>query len=425
MKKWKVDKKYMGIAGLVLLIILVSLIFNNLLEQGSKYEGMKTTITSTMLPIMWGFILAYLLNPIMKFTETYLFMPLAKCIFKKKDKEEKQKKLSRALGVITTMALLLLLLVGGLCLVIPQIYVSLMKIVQDVPTYYSELEKLVLPFLEDDNEISKYVLSVLSNVYTQIIDFVNTVVLPNMDEILKGITTGIIGGIKSTLNVVLAVIISIYVLFEKENLICYGKKLSYSYLNREHANMLITGVRYVNKVFGGFISGKIVDSFIIGVLCYLFMLIAGFEYAVLISIIVGVTNVIPYFGPFIGAIPSIFILLMTEPKQGLVFAVFILILQQLDGNVIGPLILGESLNLSSMWILLAILIGGGLFGVPGMILGAPTLACIYALLGNDTRKKLQKKELPVESEKYLLLDTINENLEVTYFEEADEEQKAK
>lgn len=425
MRRWKVDKKYISIAGLVLLIILISLVFNNLLEQGSKYEGIRVAISSTMLPVIGGFILAYLLNPVMKCTEKYVFMPLARRIFKKKDKECKQKKLSRALGVITTMALLMILLVGGLCLVIPQIYVSIAKIVAEAPTYYTEIEKLATSFLEGDNPVSKYVLGLLDNAYAQIMEFVNTVVLPNMDEILKGITTGIIGGIKTTLNVVLAIIISIYVLFEKENLICYGKKLTYSYLNRKHANMLITGIRHINVVFGGFINGKIIDSFIIGVLCYIFMLVVGFEYAVLISIIIGITNVIPYFGPFIGAIPSILILLMTEPKQGLVFAVFILILQQLDGNVIGPLILGDRLKISSMWILIAILIGGGLFGVPGMILGAPTLACIYALLGNDTRKRLQKKELPVESKEYLLLDTINENLEVKYFDDTCEEQKAK
>ena len=420
MKKWKIDKRYISIAGLILLVILISLIFNNLLEQGAKYKGVKTTINNTMLPILGGFVLAYLLNPIMKKGEKYLFLPLAKKIFKKK--EEKQKKLSRALGVISTMALLLVLLVGGLCLVIPQIYASVMKIIADVPTYYTEIEKVVTPFLEEDSELSKYVLGILGDAYLRLMEFVNTVLLPNMDKILKGITTGIIGGIKSTFNIVLAIIISIYVLFEKENLICYGKKLSYSYLSREHANKLLIGVRYVDNVFGGFISGKIVDSFIIGVLCYIFMMVAGLEYVVLISIIVGVTNVIPYFGPFIGAIPSALILLMTEPKQGLIFAIFIVVLQQLDGNVIGPLILGESLKMSSMWILLAILVGGGLFGVPGMILGAPTLACIYALLGNDTRKRLKEKELPVESSEYLFVDSINEKRELEYFEKVSEEE---
>lgn len=402
-------------AGVVLVIILISLLFNNLLEQGSKYNGFINTIKDTFLPIIGGFILAYLLNPVMKWTERMVFMPLAKLIFRKKDKERRQKRFSRALGVTTTIVLFIVLLVGGLCIVIPQIYVSLTKIIGDVPKYYAEIEKMAMGFLEENNAVGKYVLDLLDNAYLQLMDYVNTVILPNMDEIVKGITTGIIGGIKTVLNIVLAIIISAYVLIEKEKLISYGKKLAYSYLNREHANTLLTGVRYIDTVFGGFINGKIIDSFIIGLLCYLFMVIFGFEYAVLISILVGVTNIIPYFGPFLGAIPSILLLLMIEPKQGLIFAIFVLILQQLDGNVIGPLILGDRLKLSSMWILIAILIGGGLFGVVGMILGAPTLACIYALLGRDTRKRLDGKKLPVESQEYLTLDTVTENMEIKHF----------
>ncbi len=407
--------KYIRLAGLVLAVILISLLFNNLLQEGSKYQGVRSTINGTFLPIVGGFILAYLLNPVMKWLEHWIFMPFAKLIFRKKDKERRRKKLSRALGVITTIILFIVLLVGGLCIVIPQIYVSLTKIVSDVPRYYGELEKMLTRFLEDNKEVSKYVLNLLDNAYIQFMGYVNNVILPNMDEIVKGITTGIIGGIKTVFNIVLAIIISTYVLFEKEKLISYGKKLTYSYLSREHANALLSGVRYIDRVFGGFINGKIIDSFIIGVLCYVFMTIFRFDYAVLISIIIAVTNIIPYFGPFLGAIPSILLLLMIEPRQGLIFAIFILILQQLDGNVIGPLILGDRLKLSSMWILIAILIGGGLFGVVGMILGAPTLACIYALLGKDTKKRLSDKKLPVESEEYLMLDSVTEEMEVKHF----------
>jgi predicted PurR-regulated permease PerM len=158
------------------------------------------------------------------------------------------------------------------------------------------------------------------------------------------------------------------------------------------------------------------------------MLVTGFEYALLISIIIGVTNVIPYFGPFIGGIPSIFLLLVIDPKHGLIFAVFVFILQQLDGNVIGPLILGESLNLSSMWILLAILIGGGLFGVPGMILGAPTLACICAVLENDTGKRLSKKSLPTQSRDFLAVESVEateDSVKLKYFEAPEGADKAK
>lgn len=402
--KRRIEKKYIVMAFLALLVILLSILFNNLLEESAKYKGLSKTIKGTFMPILWGFIIAYLLNPVMKRLERYVFMPLAKKLYQKKDKEIKQKKFARAGSVVLTMALFLFVLVGGLCVIIPQIYESIAKIIGDVPQYYAEVETWVTEFLAEDNNFSVYILDGLDNLYLQLMDYVNTVILPNADKIVKGITTGVIGVIKILLNIVLAIIISIYVLCEKESLIAYAKKLTYSYLSKKHAHNLIAGTRHVNKVFGGFISGKIVDSFIIGALCYIFMVIANFEYAVLISIIIGMTNIIPYFGPFIGAIPSVFLLLVTEPRQGLIFAVFILVLQQLDGNVIGPLILGESLNLSSMWILLAILIGGGLFGVPGMILGAPTMACIYTILRKDTRVRLAAKDMPTESKDFLHLD---------------------
>ncbi len=405
--KWKIEKKYIGIAVLALVVVLLSILFNNLLEESAKYKSFSTTLKRTFLPIIWGFVLAYLLNPIMKRLENYLFMPLARKVYKKKDKERKQKNFARTISVILTMALFFVLVVGGLYVVIPQLYESVVKIIGDVPEYYAEVEAWITDFMSEDNEVSNYILDGLDNIYVQIMDYVNTVVLPNMDKIVKGITTGVMSLVRALLNVVLAIIISIYVLFEKEKLVAYAKKLSYSYLSKKNANLLIAGTRHVNVVFGGFINGKIVDSFIIGVLCYIFMVIVDFEYAVLISIIVGVTNIIPYFGPFIGAIPSIFLLLVTEPRQGLIFAVFVLILQQLDGNVIGPLILGESLNLSSMWILLAILIGGGLFGVPGMILGAPTMACIYTILRKDTRRRLAGKNLPLDSCEFLNMDMVS------------------
>lgn len=407
--KWKIEKKYIGIAVLALIVVLLSILFNSLLAESAKYQGFLTTLKRTFMPIIWGFILAYLLNPILRYFENKMFLPLSKKIYgksKKENKEKKQKRLARTLSVISTMLLFLLAVIGSLYVVIPQVYESIATIVGNVPTYYSEVEAWVTNFMAKDGALSEGIQNGLDNMYEQLMNYVNTVVLPNMDKIVKGITNGVMGVIRALLNTGIAIIISVYVLCEKENLVSYAKKLVYSYFSKKNANRLIAGTRHVDKVFGGFINGKIADSIIIGLLCYIFMVIAGFEYSVLISLIVGVTNVIPYFGPFIGAIPSVLLLLVTDPKQGLIFAIFVLILQQLDGNVIGPLILGESLKLSSMWILIAILIGGGLIGVPGMILGAPTLACIYSLVSKDSRRRLAKKDLPLETKDYLEMDLV-------------------
>lgn len=402
--KWKVEKKYLSIGLITLIVVILASLFNYMLAHEVRLEEFKTAVKGTMWPILVGAILAYLLNPILNFFEKCCFGPLSRIIFRGKNKERKQKSFSRGLGIICTEVLFLVLLVGGLYLVIPQVYASLMKIVTDAPKYYIEVAEWINKLDSDKSEFSKYLLMVLDRIYGQAINYLNNSIIPNMDKIVAGITSGIVGGLKMLLNLILALIISVYVMAGKETLISVGKKLTFSLFSRKNANAVLRGVRYADNVFGGFINGKIIDSFIIGVLCYIFMVIVDFDYTILISMIVGVTNVIPYFGPFIGAIPSVLILLMTDFKQGIIFGIFVIILQQMDGNVIGPLILGDRLKISSMWILFAILIGGGFFGIPGMILGAPCFACIYAFVSTICKNKLTAKNLPIKTEDYYDID---------------------
>lgn len=402
--KWKIEKKYLKIAAVTLGVIILSILFKYMLEHEGKISELKNTVWGTLAPIITGGVLAYLLNPILNFFEHYCFTPLGKLLFQKK--ESAWKKFSRILGTLCTIVLFLVLVVGGLYLVIPQVYLSLSKIVTEAPNYYNTVVTWIDSLDPKQSELSHYLLLGLDRVYSQAIAYLNQDILPNMDKIVVGITSGIVGGLKVILNMVLALIISIYVMMEKEILIAVGKKLTYSFFSRKHANAVMRGVRYANQVFGGFINGKIIDSFIIGALCYLFMTVVQYDYAVLISMIIGVTNIIPYFGPFIGAIPSALILLMMNVKQGIIFIIFIIILQQIDGNVIGPIILGDRLKISSMWILFAILIGGGFFGVPGMILGAPCFACLYALVGPICKKFLRDKGLPTQTSEYYGIDQV-------------------
>ena len=405
MKK-TLGKKYFKIGAIAFVVIILSIVFKYSLENGTKIAEAKAIIDGTLWPIIAGFIMAYLLNPILNFFERCCFQPVLKFVFRDEAKEIQRNKLSRTFGILCTMILFFVILIGGLYLVIPQVYASLVKIVSDIPDYYNEIEQWIISLDKDKSEVSKYLLMGLDRGYSQGMQYLNEEILPNVDKIVVGVTSGIVGGLKAILNLVLAVIISIYVMASKESLICVGKKITYSIFSLKNANSVLRGIRYADNVFGGFINGKIIDSFIIGAICYLFMVLAQFDYAILISIVVGVTNVIPYFGPFIGAIPSTLILFMMSPKQGLIFAVFVVILQQVDGNIIGPLILGDRLKISSMWILFAILVGGGLFGVAGMILGAPCFACLYAFVGTVCRSRLKNKNLPVETEAYYTIHQI-------------------
>ncbi|MBR1866628.1 MAG: AI-2E family transporter [Lachnospiraceae bacterium] len=402
--KWRIEQKYLKIGCIALVVLILSISFWHFLEHETKLDDFKTVVSGTMGPIIMGILLAYLLNPILNFYERYLFTPLAGFLFKGEDKDKKRQGFSRGMGILFTMVLFLLLVIGGLYLVIPQVYLSLGNIVKEAPNFYNSVEQWMRSLDKEHMEISRYMLAGWDKLYLQAITYLNEDILPNMDKIVASITSGIVVGLKAILNVILAIIISVYVMLEKEILISVAKKLTFSMFSRANANRILRGVRYADQVFGGFVNGKLIDSFIIGMLCYLFMMAAGFEYPVLISIIVGATNVIPYFGPFIGAIPSVLILLMQDAGTGLVFAIFIVVLQQVDGNIIGPVILGDRLKISSMWILFAILIGGGFFGIVGMILGAPCFACIYALVSTMCESKLMKKGLPVHTEDYLNID---------------------
>lgn len=401
--KWNIEKKYIRIGLIALAVIVLSLLFNYTLEHRAEYREFRTMIWNTIFPIVVGFLLAYLENPVLNFFEHYIFTPVGRLIFKN---ENEIRKFSRGMGIVFTLSLFLLLVIGGMYLVIPQVYQSLLNIVKEAPNYYSHVTDWIMSLNKKNSEVGQYILLASDKIYSQAIDYLNNDILPNMDKIVAGITSGIVVGLKLMLNIILSVIISVYVLLEKEILVAGGKKLTYSFFETNIANQIIRGIRYMDQVFGGFISGKIIDSFIIGLICYTFMTIAQFDYAVLISIIVGATNIIPYFGPFIGAIPSVLILLMTDVKHGIIFAIFVLVLQQVDGNIIGPVILGDRLNLSSMWILFAILVGGGFFGVPGMILGAPCFACLYALVGTICRTLLTRKKLPISSDEYYDIDYI-------------------
>ena len=212
------------------------------------------------------------------------------------------------------------------------------------------------------------------------------------------------GGVLSTLvflkNLLVGMIVSVYFMATKERCAAHARKLAYSLFSEEAVYWVFRGSAKVDRIFSGFVRGKLLDSLIIGVLCFIGCSLLDMPYTPLVSVFVGVTNVIPFFGPFLGAIPSFFLILLVNPIQSLYFLLFVLALQQLDGNVIGPKILGESTGLSSLWVIIAILVGGSFFGVAGMFFGVPVCACLYSLVAFLVDRRLAEKDLPVETEHY-------------------------
>ena len=214
---------------------------------------------------------------------------------------------------------------------------------------------------------------------------------------MSGLTVGVLNFMREIMNILIGLIVSVYVLFSKEKFSKQSKKITYAIFKPSNANMILHLTIKSNEIFGGFIIGKIIDSAIIGVLCFAGLSILNMPYAMLVSVIVGVTNVIPFFGPYIGAIPSAILILLAEPKMGIYFIIFIIALQQFDGNILGPKILGNSTGLSAFWVIVSILLGGGLFGIVGMLFGVPTFAVIYYVIKLLVDNKLEKKELPTVS----------------------------
>ena len=246
----------------------------------------------------------------------------------------------------------------------------------------------------------------------QLENWLTTYLVPNASKLISGLSSGLLSVVNVLKNLLIGLIVMVYLLNIKETLTGQGKKIIYSILNLKNANRLIGQIRFVHKVFGGFITGKLLDSLIIGILCFIVMsvmdAVIGMPYVLLISVIVGVTNVIPFFGPFIGAIPSGFLILLVSPIKCLYFLIFIFILQQFDGNILGPKILGDSTGLPSFWVLFSILLFGGLYGFVGMIIAVPVFAVVYSGVSSLVNRSLEKKELSLNTDDYVELTEIDE-----------------
>lgn len=389
--KFKLDKKYFKIALYATGSICFSILFYMCLTNMRNLSGFTAKIASLLVPFLYAFAFAYLLNPVLKKTERLLAFLL--------ERKKQHPRLKRGLAIGITYLFALLLIYIFILILLPQLLLSLRSLVMGIPDIVNNLTNQVDALLAYWNFPLEGAGSRLDHLISSTGDLLNKAYefLNKMLPLLYGLTARIAG---SVLDIILGVIISIYMLGSKEKFFAQINKILFSCFGRERAKQIIQFGHYTNDTFTGFIIGKIIDSLIIGIICFIGMRIFRFPYPLLISVIVGVTNIIPYFGPFIGAIPSIIIILFVSPVQALWFGVFILALQQFDGNILGPKILGNSTGLSSFWVIFAILISGGLFGFIGMLVGVPLFAIIYAGIKYKIEKNLEEKALPVDTLSY-------------------------
>ncbi len=331
------------------------------------------SVYSVISPFVVAFVMAFLLNTPVKWFERNFF----------RDTKGKRGMAVTCTYIVTALAITVLVV-----LVAPQVRDSIINVINSIPEYIRQITRLVEKlttqyhwdpaFAESITETMSSALKALSTMALNLI--------PQIFNVSVSLGSFVI-------DMFMAVIASIYMLLTKERLIFQIKKILYSFMKEKKANRIVEIGNRTNLMFSKFINGKIVDSIIIGILCFIGSLFIYSPYALLLGVIVGVTNVIPFFGPFIGAIPSILILLMVSPWDALIFAIFVLALQQFDGNILGPKILGDSTGLAPIWVLVAITIGGGLFGFIGMVAGVPTFAVMYSLLSENMDKRLAKKKI--------------------------------
>lgn len=393
---WNI-RPYLAVALLTFIVfcLCIAVFFIILRFNGVKAGWDK--LMKVLQPIIIGGVIAYLINPVMKFIERHLDKPM-----QAKIKSEKgRKKFCRTVGTFGALAFFLLIIFLLIEMIVPQLIQSISGVVTDLPNQVNGFIKWTDNIAKNNNQWA----AVLEEAVRKGSDFLQNwfknSFLPDINTYITEITSGVINVAKVLINALVGLIIAVYLLLSKEKFVGQAKKIIYALIPAKQANVVIHTIRKSNEIFGGFISGKILDSAIIGVLCYIVLVIMRMPYTLLVSVIVGCTNVIPFFGPFIGAVPSFIIIALADPIKGIYFVIFVVILQQIDGNIIGPKILGDSTGLSSFWVVFAILVGGGLFGFAGMLLGVPTFAVIYYILSHVFSFILKKRKLPPETEAYI------------------------
>ena len=373
------NNKYATIAMYAFLVICGSILLYLGIARFTEIKSGINDFIGTLQPFIIGTALAYLLNFILKFYE----------------KNNLNKTAKRAVGIVFTYITAILITYLFIQFVLPQLIDSVVGLVNNIPQYVNDVSKYTNELIGNVNLQPEYI-TLINEKLGEAINYIITTI----SNLLPVIANFVISTTSSVLNIIIGIIVSIYILIDKEKFIALSKKVTYALCSKERAKFVLNLANKSNMTFSKFIGGKILDSAIIGILTFIILTIFKMPYVLLISVIIGVTNIIPFFGPFIGGIPSAIIILFASPIQALWFIIIIIVIQQIDGNIIGPKILGDSIGISAFWILFSLLVAAKFMGVVGMIIGVPLFAIIYSIIKEVVEDKLRKKGLPVETEEY-------------------------
>ena len=385
----KVNKTYLEMALYIAFALCIPIAFYALVFHFGTVRSVLRWFFNVLKPILYGFAIAYLISPVIDWMEKSFLVYL----FPKLEGSTR----ARPLAVLCSYTALITCLVIFFSVVLPQLVASIWGLLEQSPEYFrSTVDFAVrlydrIPFL-DSPVTNEDVFSLTETALARIGVWL-TERLPQFISISFNMASSIF-------NVIVSTVVSIYIVDSKEQLKGRTKKTLYAFLPVKRVNRLIDIAHDADQIFGGFIIGKLIDSLIVGLICYAGMSLMGMSEITLISVIIGVTNVIPYFGPFIGGIPMVLLTMFLDPSRAFLFAVFIVLLQQFDGNILGPKILGDSIGISALWVVVAVTVFGGFFGVFGMLFGVPMFALIHKMLADSVRIRLSARSLPASTSEY-------------------------
>lgn len=381
---------------MILAVVALSLLLLGALLYLPKIGGAISAFLGALRPIFTGAVVAYLLSPIAKRLEAWLQRRLKKT----KLSDTRRDKLSLGLSVVGALLLLLLLLAGFFAMLLPQLYVSLMGLANSIPDYFQDAEATVLKWLEDDPQLRAFVETQLARAYQGLTNLLNPQTFNRIWDFLSGLTSSVISVVGFVVDLALGFVASVYILWSRRRFLAQAKKITAAFCRPGLADRLFDTARRIHRTFSGYIVGTLTDALIVGIITYIATTLMGMPYTPIIATVVGVTNIIPILGPFLGAVPSALLILLADPWKCLYFILFIVILQQVDGNIIAPRIIGSNTGLSGFWVLTAITVAGSLFGLAGMVVCVPTMAVLYALISEWVSGRLARKGMPTDTAVY-------------------------
>lgn len=386
-------------------VVIAGIIFFFLIYRSYMVKEALATLFSALKPVLTGVVIAFLINPLVRLFEKAILRVTT--LMKKEDPTAREKKTARSISILIALVLMISTIILLFNLVIPQVIASIQGVIAEFPGYVDTAIEQIQSFADKNHTVSEGFLTLTQELTEDLNHWLTTDLADSISSIATILASGLMGVLGLIYNLLVGIILSVYLLSGKERFLGAFKKITYALLDERKAVLFIKTMRRVNYIFSAAILGKILDSTIIGVLCFIVTGVLGIffsaiaKYSLLVSVVVGVTNVIPFFGPYIGGIPSTLLIMFANPIHGLIFGGFLILLQQFDCNYLDPKMVGGRVGLPAFWAIFAVLVGGSLFGFYGFILSVPTFAVFYYLIKTFVEERLKRKKLSVDTIDYI------------------------